>query len=91
MKDDKGRFTKGNPGRKQGSQNKLPNKALVVQLLDKIIEDLSTNYNTLRTSEKLRIIQHFARLYEVEDLSLDNEPRFFKIEIVRNAENEETE
>lgn len=88
------KFSKGNTygkGRPSGSQNKTPNKALVVELLDKIVQDLTTNYNTLRTHEKIRILQHFARLYESIEISHENENRVFQVHIVRNTdENEET-
>lgn len=55
----------GNPnGRPKGAKGMTPNKEQLVELLDLICSDLVTNYETLRTSEKIRILHAFNGLYQ---------------------------
>lgn len=50
-------------GRPKGSKNKLPNRDTLNDLLDTITSDLRTNYHTLNTSHKIRILTAFTNLY----------------------------
>jgi len=62
----------GNPGRKKGTSNKAPNIKELNKLLNMITEDLTVNYDKLRTSDKIRILQAFSKRYEeVQVISLD--------------------
>jgi hypothetical protein len=51
-------------GRPVGSQNKTPNREKVVELTNKIIQDLSLNYDKLTTEEKIKLLQVFKRLFD---------------------------
>ena len=75
-------FAKGHKhgkGRPKGSKNKLPDRALLIELLDTIIDDLATNYDKLTTNQKIRILQHFNALYKEEVTTQGEEPRIFNI------------
>jgi hypothetical protein len=68
-----GRFKKGNSGRKKGSKNAQPNQKAMNQLLNFITEDLTENYDTLTTNNKIRILQAFARKFDNDSIiQLDN-------------------
>lgn len=60
-------FKRGNPGRPMGSRNKIPKRQEVVKLLNLITSDLLLNYPELSTSDKIKILSTFARLYFTEE------------------------
>ena len=75
-------FEKGNrhgKGRPKGSKNALPDRKLLIELLDTIIDDLATNYDKLTTNQKIRILQHFNALYKEDVTTQGEEPRIFNI------------
>jgi hypothetical protein len=76
----------GNPnGRPLGSKNKLPNKESLVELVETIVDDLTTNYDKLNTNQKIRVLQHFNHLYKEDDvLWITPEPQKIEVEIVTN-------
>jgi hypothetical protein len=85
MRNDKGQFTNGNSGRPLGSKNKLPNKEALVELVETIVDDLTTNYDKLNTNQKIRVLQHFNHLYKEDDvLWIAPEPQKIEVEIVTN-------
>jgi hypothetical protein len=51
-------------GRPVGSQNKTPNREKAVLLTNKIIQDLSLNYDKLTTEEKIKLLQVFKKLFD---------------------------
>ena len=63
-----GRFqpgVSGNPnGRPVGSKQRLPDKDLLCDLLDRICDDLTANYERLTTAQKIRIMTSFTNLYQ---------------------------
>jgi len=72
-KSNNGRFRIGNPGRKKGSKNKAPNQEALNELLNLITEDLTKNYDSLTTNNKIRILHSFARKYDNDSIiQLDN-------------------
>lgn len=50
-------------GRPKGTKNKTPNRDALNELLDTITADLTTNYHTLNTNHKIRILTAFNGLY----------------------------
>jgi len=63
-------FKQGNTygkGRIVGSKNKLANREKTIELLDRIIEDLQTNYELLSIDDKLRLLSTFRQLYNFVD------------------------
>ncbi len=59
-------FQKGNQygkGRAVGSKQKRPNRKTLVSLLELIVSDLHLNYSTLTTTDKIRLLASFHRLY----------------------------
>lgn len=59
-------FEKGNKfgkGRPPGALNKIPSRDKLNELLDRICDDLTENYSTLSTNQKIRVLIGFASLY----------------------------
>ena len=79
MRNNKGQFTKGNPGKPKGAKSKTPDRELLIELIDTIVNDLATNYEKLRTSDKIRILQHFNHLYKADEELDASEARVFNI------------
>ena len=66
------KFKKGNAGRPFGAKNKNPDLKSLNRLLNHIVEDLTENYSSLSTNNKIRILQAFSKRYEdVQVISLD--------------------
>jgi hypothetical protein len=68
-------FTKGNnysKGRLKGSKNKAPNREGLIQLLDRITNDLFANYENLELKDKLQILNIFRHLYQFDN-SIQND------------------
>lgn len=65
-------FKKGNKGRPFGAKNKNPDLQSLNKLLNHIVEDLTENYSSLSTNNKIRILKAFCKRYEdVQVISLD--------------------
>ena len=78
-------FKQGNTygkGRAKGSKNKLVNREGAIELMDKIIEDLNTNYSTLTIDDKLRLLSSFKQLYNFEYINEMEELNEIKIHII---------
>lgn len=50
-------------GRPLGSLNKAPKRETLVQLLNNIVDEFLTDYNTLSKDEKIAILKSFRHLY----------------------------
>ena len=78
-------FKQGNTygkGRVKGSKNKLVNREGAIELMDKIIEDLNTNYSLLTIDDKLRLLSSFKQLYNFEYINEMEELTEIKIHII---------
>ena len=76
-------------GRPVGSQNKTPDRQKAVELLNRIIEDLSSNYELLNNEEKLKLLSVFKNLFETSLLIKDSSiPDEIKINIIKSIDHE---
>ena len=85
-------FKQGNSfgkGRIVGSKNKLANREKTIELLDKIIEDLTANYELLSIDEKLRLLSTFRQLYNFDIVSDGSDMQEIRVNII-NPSNETT-
>jgi len=85
-------FKQGNTfgkGRIVGSKNKLANREKTIELLDKIIEDLTANYELLSIDEKLRLLSTFRQLYNFDIVSDGSDMQEIRVNII-NPSNEAT-
>jgi len=85
-------FKQGNTfgkGRIVGSKNKLANREKTIELLDKIIEDLQTNYELLSIDDKLRLLSTFRQLYNFDIVSDGSDMQEIRVNII-NPSNEAT-
>ena len=85
-------FKQGNTygkGRVVGSKNKLANREKTIELLDRIIEDLQTNYELLSIDDKLRLLSTFRQLYNFDVLSDGSDIQEIRVNII-NPINEPT-
>lgn len=85
-------FKQGNAfgkGRIVGSKNKLANREKTIELLDKIIEDLTANYELLSIDEKLRLLSTFRQLYNFDIVSDGSDMQEIRVNII-NPSNETT-
>jgi len=85
-------FKQGNTygkGRIVGSKNKLANREKTIELLDRIIEDLQTNYELLSIDDKLRLLSTFRQLYNFDVLSDGSDIQEIRVNII-NPINEPT-
>ena len=79
-------FKQGNSygkGRQLGSKNKLANRERTIDLLDKIIEDLQTNYDVLSTDDKLRLLSTFRQLYNFDIISDGSDIQEIRVNIIQ--------
>ena len=86
-------FKQGNTfgkGRQLGSKNKLANRELTIQLLDKIIEDLQENYHLLTIDDKLRLLSTFRQLYNYDVINDGSDIQEIRVNII-NPSNETTQ
>jgi len=73
-------------GRPVGSLNKTPNREKAVELLNRIIEDLHTNYDLLTNEEKLKLLAVFKNLFEHSILIRESQlPEEIKVNIIHNG------
>lgn len=71
IKRNSGMFKPGEGGRKRGSKNALPDAKAMAKLLDHIVSDLTLNYDSLSTQQKIRIMTMFAKSFQQEDGVID--------------------
>jgi len=79
-------FKQGNTygkGRALGSKNKLANRERTIDLLDKIIEDLNTNYELLSTDDKLRLLSTFRQLYNFDIINDGSDLQEIRVNIIQ--------
>ena len=79
-------FKQGNTygkGRALGSKNKLANRERTIELLDKIIEDLNTNYELLSTDDKLRLLSTFRQLYNFDIINDGSDLQEIRVNIIQ--------
>ena len=79
-------FKQGNSfgkGRIVGSKNKLANREKTIELLDKIIEDLTANYELLSIDEKLRLLSTFRQLYNFDVISDGSDMQEIRVNIIQ--------
>ena len=70
-------------GRPMGSQNKVPDRQKAVELLNKVIEDLSNQFEFLTTEEKIKLLQVFKGLFDTNITVTENQlPTEIKINII---------
>ena len=70
-------------GRPMGSQNKVPDRQKAVELLNKVIEDLSSQFEFLTTEEKIKLLQVFKGLFDTNITVTENQlPTEIKINII---------
>jgi hypothetical protein len=70
-------------GRPMGSQNKVPDRQKAVELLNKVIEDLSNQFDVLTTEEKIKLLQVFKNLFDTNITVTENQlPTEIKINII---------
>lgn len=82
-------FNINRAGRPIGSQNKTPDRQKAVELLNRIIEDLSSNYELLTNDEKLKLLSVFKNLFETSLLIKEsNVPDEIKINIIKSIDHE---
>ena len=78
-------FKQGNTygkGRALGSKNKLANRERTIELLDKIIEDLNTNYELLSIDDKLRLLSTFRQLYNFDIINDGSDLQEIRVNII---------
>lgn len=51
-------------GRPVGSKNKTPDRQKAVELLNRIIDDLTASFDELTRDEKIKLLQVFRHLFE---------------------------
>lgn len=71
-------------GRPLGAQNKAPNRDKLIVLLNKIVDEVTSDYDQLNRDEKLNIIRTFKHLYttyEFEQVQIENNT--IRVEIVK--------
>jgi hypothetical protein len=80
-------FKQGNTygtGRPLGAQNKAPNRDKLISLLNRIVDEVSADYNQLNRDEKLNIIRTFKHLYTTYDFEQPEiENNTIRVEIVK--------
>lgn len=79
-------FKQGNSygkGRQLGSKNKLANRELTIDLLDRIVEDLQTNYDILSTDDKLRLLSTFRQLYNFDIINDGSDLHEIRVNIIQ--------
>lgn len=62
-------FKEGNQygkGRPKGSQNKAPNRDELVNLINRIIDEFTIEFDALTNDEKLRILNTFRHLWKFQ-------------------------
>jgi len=78
-------FKQGNTygkGRALGSKNKLANRERTIELLDKIIDDLNTNYELLSIDDKLRLLSTFRQLYNFDIINDGSDLQEIRVNII---------
>jgi hypothetical protein len=78
-------FKQGNTygkGRALGSKNKLANRERTIELLDKIIDDLNTNYELLNIDDKLRLLSTFRQLYNFDIINDGSDLQEIRVNII---------
>ncbi len=71
-------FTKGHnlsKGRPVGSLNKAPNKEKLIQLIDRLTDSISNEFDNLSIKEKIHLLSSFKNLYNIEEVSNNTEIR----------------
>lgn len=69
-------------GRTLGSKNKLANRERTIELLDKIIEDLTANYELLSIDDKLRLLSTFRQLYNFDIINDGSDLQEIRVNII---------
>lgn len=69
-------------GRILGSKNKLANRERTIELLDKIIEDLTANYELLSVDDKLRLLSTFRQLYNFDVINDGSDLQEIRVNII---------
>ncbi len=69
-------------GRMLGSKNKLANRERTIELLDKIIEDLTANYELLSIDDKLRLLSTFRQLYNFDVINDGSDLQEIRVNII---------
>jgi hypothetical protein len=77
-------------GRPLNSKNKLPDRESICNLIESILTDFQTKYESLTTAEKIKILEVFRNLYQpnyyqLDQLPADNEIR---VTIIKPKEDE---
>ena len=77
-------------GRPLNSKNKLPDRESICNLIESILTDFQSKYETLTTAEKIKILEVFRNLYQpnyyqLDQLPTDNEIR---VTIIKPKEDE---
>jgi hypothetical protein len=76
-------------GRPQGSQNKTPDREKAVDLLNRIIDDLTNSFEELTREEKIKLLQVFRHLYESTiTFQESTSPNEIKVHIIKPIEDE---
>ena len=77
-------------GRPLNSKNKLPDRESICNLIESILTDFQSKYESLTTAEKIKILEVFRNLYQpnyyqLDQLPTDNEIR---VTIIKPKEDE---
>jgi hypothetical protein len=76
-------------GRPQGSKNRIPDKDKAIDLLNRIIEDLTSSFDELTRDEKIKLLQVFRHLYETNITISENEaPSEIRVNIIKSIDYE---
>jgi hypothetical protein len=76
-------------GRPQGSQNKTPDREKAVELLNRILDNLTDSFNELTRDEQIKLLHVFKHLFETNvTITESQSPNEIKVTIVKNVDNE---
>jgi hypothetical protein len=76
-------------GRPQGSQNRTPDRKKAVELLNRILDNLTDSFHELTRDEQIKLLQVFRHLFETNVTVTDAQnPNEIKVTIIKNIDHE---
>ena len=70
-------------GRPQGSQNRTPDRKKAVELLNRILDNLTETFDQLTRDEQIKLLHVFKHLFETNITLTDNQnPSEIRVNII---------